>query len=288
MPHHLRRSKRNRKPPTKLGISKPRRWSREEKKKLAQRILGEIVGSHERWYGLRYPDLKLVIDRRHLHVQEWQRFHVQQLGESFGCHTCRTYLDTDKNQPWIGDHIPPTELKCRDLVAKELGWKTDVQELFPQCDECAFQQAALVKRLNGYSKQEALRRAKLLVGTERKLIFGGLDPIANQNCVRATGSKVSSTQGRTIQTMGTRNGCHSCGSAYPRKIYIADHVVPKEFCTNYMPQVFKILKIDEVDWDSLELRPQCPRCSHLQGGNMSGITKKALELAESEGLIVYK
>lgn len=283
-----RQPKRARKSPVKLGVARPLKWSREDKKKLKKRILAELGGSHRRWYGHDYPDLRLIIDRRHLYVQEWQRYQVQLLGEAFGCHTCQTYLDTDKNQPWIGDHIPPTELKCRPLVAQDLGWDDDEQVLFPQCDECAVQQASLVKRLNTYSKQEALRRAKLLVGTERKLIFGGRDARLNQNCVAATGSKVTSNQGHSIQTMGGQDGCHSCGGAYPRKIYHADHVVPKEFCTNYMPQVFELLKIDEVDWDDLELRPQCPRCSHRQGGNMSGITRQALELAESEGVNVYK
>jgi hypothetical protein len=56
-----------------------------------------------------------------------------------------------------------------------------------------------------------------------------------------------------------------------------------------MPKVFELLGIEDIDFDNkLEVRPQCPRCSHRQGGNMSTITKVALAYAKRNGVVVYK
>lgn len=233
----------------------------------------------------------LQIRRNRFKPAPHEKFYIQQLGDSFGGHTCGTFIATDPNQPWTGDHLPPTELKdtLRQDVEKHLKIKRKAQYLAPQCTKCSSQQAALVKRLNSMSTQQA--RQYLNNHPDERNLIRSRDShkfAIGTNCIWATGSKVTQSQGRQIQQMGEKKGCHSCGGWYPASIYIADHIVPQEFVTTYMEQVFKALGITEIDWDNLELRPQCPRCSTRQGGNLSHITKQALDFAQSTGITVYK
>jgi hypothetical protein len=261
-------------------------------RQLKKDIRRELSDTHEDWYGLEYPNEMLTISRNYYYPSEIDRFIIQQLGNSFGCHTCRTFISTDRNQPWTGDHIPPTQLRAgvRTWAEGQLGFNGGQQVLAPQCSGCSSRQAALVKSLNAMPLiqhaidflNDALHR------DEKKLILGGKQFLVGTNCVQATGPKVTQTQGRRVQHLGERQGCHSCGTLYPASVYIADHIVPKEFCTTYMPQVFEVLGIHEIDWDELELRPQCPRCSTRQGGKISTISVRALQFARTVGITVYK
>lgn len=261
-------------------------------RQLREDIQRELFDTHENWYGLDYPDEMLIIRRNHYYPSETEKFVVQQLGEAFGCHTCRTFISTDRNQPWTGDHVPPTQLRngLRTWAEGQLGFNPGQQVLAPQCTACSSTQAALVRTLNSLPLvQDAITYLTNPVhDDEKKLILGGKQFLVGTNCVQATGPKVTQTQGRRIQHLGERQGCHSCGTAYPASVYIADHIVPQEFCTSYMPQVFEALDLDEIDWDEQELRPQCPRCSTRQGGQMSSIRKRAVDFARSVGIPVLK
>lgn len=261
-------------------------------RRLKRDIRRELFDTHDDWYGLDYPDLMVTITRNHYYPTETDKFIVQLLGDSFGCHTCRTFISTDRNQPWTGDHIPPTQLRdgVRTWAEGQLGFNGGQQVLAPQCTACSSQQAALVRTLNSMPRvQDALNYlTDPRNRDERKLIIGGKQFLVGTNCIQATGRKVNQTQGRQVQHLGERQGCHSCGTLYPASVYIADHIVPKEFCTTYMPQVFEVLGIHEIDWDELELRPQCPRCSTRQGGKISTISVRALQFARTVGITVYK
>ena len=207
------------------------------------------------------------------------REQVQEIGRQHGCHTCLTRLEIDSDQPWVGDHIPPTKLTARDK-AKIMGpsWRGKTY-LYPQCHECSHQQSAIVDALKrGRMRFETLkRRQKELIGAVRT---DGADR------VRSSGPKVTADEAQAIQDVGVREGCHSCGTRYPVTTYHADHSFPQEFCTSYMEAVFKNLGLEYPD--TFDLRPQCPRCSGHQGGKIKQIRDEAMKYATAQRLPVYK
>ncbi|HEV2498810.1 MAG TPA: hypothetical protein VGY31_04425 [Terriglobia bacterium] len=246
----------------------------EEEKKLKMLILAQLDQTLDDWTGS-----GLEINSNDYSLTQSQRNHVQNVGKEHGCHTCGTRVDKDKNQPWIGDHIPPWELS--DKVRKDAGVYGDKTYLFPQCDECAHSQSFYVKMLNA-----GIETWGAMVKSDKPLIVGGWKASPEKNCVETNAKKVSAAQGIFIQGVGEKKGCHSCGSKYPAKVYISDHIVPQEFCTSYMPQVFKALGIPYPD--TFELRPQCPKCSGFQGGKMKEIMTLAVSYAKRKGITVYK
>jgi hypothetical protein len=207
------------------------------------------------------------------------RAQVQAIGDVHGCHTCKTRLEIDRDQPWVGDHIPPTELSVANKKSIRPEWDSGTY-LFPQCHECSYAQSAVVRSLNG-GKNYADLDAK-----EKRLIGSGKRFNLNK-CVPSSGPKVTPTEGQQIQVLGSKNGCHSCHGKVPTTVYHADHTFPQEFCTNYMQDVFKDLGLTYPT--TFELRPQCPRCSGNQGGKVKQIMEVATAYArENLKITVYK
>jgi hypothetical protein len=224
----------------------------------------------------RYPDITTTIN--------------DELGKPYGCHTCNWKVEKDRDQPWVGDHIPPTEL-CP--LAREILACATTTYLFPQCGDCAEKQSALVRKLNNMTRAElnAFENDLDESSPEYRLINGGKAPIEDDedddwNCVASTGSRVKPHQGLSIQGLGTRQYCHSCGSKYPVSRYIADHVFPKAFVTSGMKSLFLQL---EIPWPTkFVLRPQCKRCSTNQGGHVGSIVTAAREYAKTLGIVIYE
>lgn len=241
---------------------------------LREKIEAELDQTHKQWKGVKKMH---KIARNQSKIPGAIRSSVNKTGFQFGCHTCLTNLKTDKNQPWIGDHIPPTNLKN---TAKTYFDCRETTYLFPQCDVCASEQSDLVKRLNRESPNFGGLTEK-----EKKLIKGGR---TTKFGVKSSGPKVSAGEGLAIQALGERYGCHSCGRKTPASVYHSDHIYPQEFMTSYMPQVFSLLKLPPIDTNNLQVRPQCPRCSHLQGGKLNAIVRLALVAARENGIVVYK
>lgn len=205
---------------------------------------------------------------------------VQEQGGLYGCHTCLTHLETDKDQPWVGDHIPPTEVSWGDKKSvMSKNWDESTY-LLPQCHECSHKQSAVVRDL-----KKGTKKYKDLNASQKNLI--GFGRLRKGGYIDSSGPKVTATEGAQIQQLGVRNGCHSCGTNYPVLTYHADHSFPQEFCTHYMESVFKDLGIDYPD--TFDLRPQCPRCSGHQGGKMKQIMDVATAYAtENLKMVVYK
>ena len=140
---------------------------------------------------------------------------------------------------------------------------------------------ALVKLLN-----KSPEKWQNLEPRGKALILGGWKPDPPNNCIPTEARKVDANQGKFIQKVGEKWGCHSCGSRYPASGYHADHIVPQEFCTPYMEPVFEQLEIPYPE--TFELLPQCPRCSGKQGGDMAKITRLARSFANRNGIVVYE
>lgn len=72
-------------------------------------------------------------------VTPQQSSQIQQLGNKYGCHTCRSKIPRG-NGSWIGDHQPVTKLI-------ENGLAKGPQRLYPQCWSCSWQQGGIVSRI---------------------------------------------------------------------------------------------------------------------------------------------
>lgn len=159
-------------------------------------------------------------------------------GRSHGCHTCTSHLEIDSDQPWVGDHFPPTELRkharaALDVVFGDKLVSAKTQVLRPQCNDCSNRQAALVRLLNTMTSSDIV---KWLQGDEDELfnvlslIQGVEPPVIGKNCIQASGPKVTAEQGKWIQMLGISSGCHSDPThTVPATIYHADHIWPQEF-----------------------------------------------------------
>ncbi|HUO31909.1 MAG TPA: hypothetical protein VMU80_21995 [Bryobacteraceae bacterium] len=219
---------------------------------------------------------------------------VNNIGQRTGCHTCGSHIETDPDQPWIGDHSYPTNLEKFALEAlmknDDRYEKRDSIYLFPQCYECSNEQATLVHTLNGLDAKGIADKLKDAGEKERiyRLIHGDdKAPVPYTNCISSSGDKVTVNEGAYIQKLGTTLGCHSNKNhRVPSRRYIADHIVPREFCTAYFPVLCEKLGVDLPT--KFALRPQCPRCSGNQGGNMSAITKLAIQVSAELGVAVGK
>jgi hypothetical protein len=240
---------------------------------LKKKISAQLNQTPKTWRGLKGARHK--IGRRQYRIPNHIRVAVNKTGNMFGCHSCLSLISIDKNQPWIGDHIPPTNLKNSARQHYGCSLRT---VLYPQCDVCASAQSALVKKLN------CLTTFPKLTARQLKLIRGN----THAQCIPSSGPKVSVGEGLQIQALGEQNGCHSCRTKYPVSTYHSDHIIPQEFMTSYMPQVLKLLGLPEIDFDQLEVRPQCPRCSHRQGGKLNEISRLAIKFARTNNITVYK
>jgi hypothetical protein len=237
-----------------------------------------LTETHEDWKGK-----GVAVSRMDMVATQSQRDEVNEIGVLHGCHTCLTEVAFDKNQPWIGDHQPPTSLSVK--ARAELGLVSETYDgtvvLRPQCDSCSSIQAALVKRVNA----DIQGGIDPLLGSHDKTLIG-LKNGAHTWCINASSAKVSPSEGESIQRLGTRYGCHSCGTRYPKEIYHADHNPPVAYTYSHVRRILEYAR-DHIDSmkglkipDDFELKPQCPRCSNEQGGKMSAISKEALKVTQ--------
>lgn len=237
---------------------------------VRRRILVELNQTRHGWGGAGTP---LDMTREYFACLPATKAAVNVVGAAHGCHTCGTNVATDRDQAWIGDHIPPTGLY--GSVRTALGFVGPGQTLYPHCDDCAENQSALVNALNTGTKTVAG-----LTTYERRLVTAGLAT----NGVAATGPAVTATQGVQIQALGVAHGCHSCGRQNAKDKYHADHCPPKEFYTKYMQTLLPILGIT---LPAFVAKPQCPRCSNAQGGAMTALVRDAKQVARDVGITVY-
>ena len=246
-----------------------------KKEILEKKILAELGQTHKSWMG---PKMLNRIKRNQAKISKATRDSVNNTGSQFGCHTCLSSIKTDRNQPWIGDHIPPTKLS--NAARRNYNCPNNTV-LYPQCDTCASLQSALVLKLNRMKSGNF----PALSAHEKKLILGGTP---KNGRISSSNTVVTAGEGIAIQALGVKNGCHSCKRRNPVSVYHSDHVYPQEFMTAYMPRVFQLLKIEAIDFTKLVVRPQCPRCSHRQGGKLRAIARLAIEVAKENNIPVYK
>src|SRR5450631_3437969 len=71
----------------------------------------EFFYTHPEWPGAEAEDGEVFIKTTQFKALPAQRELIQVSGEAYGCHTCLTKISADRNQPWTGDHNPPTNLK---------------------------------------------------------------------------------------------------------------------------------------------------------------------------------
>lgn len=249
-----------------------------EQKSFIERAKAVLNPSHKKWIkkadkksgGVPLPHVNFKADHTHKAL-------VNKLGKSVGCHTCLSMVHLDKNQPWVGDHCPPTELKDAAYLHYSGAASVPGRRLYPQCHECSGQQAALVRQINScrgvYPKLSA---------DEKKLILG--NGKWSHGSVASSGPNVSTSEGLQIQALGVSHGCHTCGSKYPTKHYIADHFPPVQFQTHYMLEICEKLG---VKLPSARVLPQCVRCSTNQGGTMSALTRVSKKVADQLKITRY-
>ncbi|MCY2992071.1 MAG: hypothetical protein NTY19_29955 [Planctomycetota bacterium] len=224
------------------------------------------------------------------------RADVNAFGAKHGCHTCKSFVLTDPNQPWIGDHQPPTGLTLKSrlkLGLPEVAVYDGSVRLRPQCDSCSRKQATAIKRINARAEAGTLKMTDL---TEEERHLVGLAPPFSHGFglyrdVMATNATVNATQGRAIQDLGVLNGCHSCPSWFPADAYHADHCPPfcctKSWVCSIIEYANQHALSDMKIPTEFELRPQCPRCSHEQGGKMKNLDQRARAIAQKLDITVY-
>ena len=219
---------------------------------LRKKLLDELDTTSSKWKGGSVP-----ISSTQFSLADGQRTLVNAIGQQHFCHECGGDISKDKNQPWTGDHSYPTNLEPHVLDAlyeirvegQQVFERRATQYLFPQCQQCSVDQAALVRQMNQWDRQKIhLEMAKNTeLSKAYRLLHGYRAPVPGDNCILTTVPKVSDEQGRQIQELGETQGCHSSRAPdlhkYPTSIYIADHVPPQEFMTNYMKEVMNELKI---------------------------------------------
>lgn len=240
------------------------------------------------------PDWKgkgVAVTLMQMVASDSQREAVNDIGKLHGCHSCLTPVATDKNQPWIGDHQPPTELSAKARKALGLA-EAPVYDgsvkLRPQCDVCSVSQAATVKRINA----EVAGGKEPNLNALGKRLLGVAKP-KHDECINASSAKVSPAEGDSIQRLGEVHGCHSCGTYCPKDAYHADHCPPYCYTRSHVIKILKYAQKNVKSLDKLEiptefeLRPQCPRCSHEQGGKLREVAGWAKRLAEALGITVY-
>ena len=276
-------------------MSGSKKRKRDEGDDIAEEIQWELQqsGSDSRWGGAadtaNQPDLNLDVRSYRMPASHAAKQAVQVIGAAHGCHTCLTSLAIDRDQPWIGDHCPPTELDGQALNL--LGINTAETYLFPQCHDCSQRQAALTSQISRCSNlQRKTQVINNLTPFEQSLFTGTKTPIRKGrkgwNCLVATSTVVKDPEGIDIQllgrTPGPRGGCHTCGTRAPVSRYIADHWVPAAFVTTGMQQLFALLGIG---YPLLQLRPQCTRCSTAQGGHVQGLVNRAIAYGTRQGIV---
>jgi hypothetical protein len=239
------------------------------------------------------------------HTSQWvatytQRQLIQKMGEAYGCHTCNTKL-ADGEQWFIVDHIPP-----RGLFPTRT--RTHYFSFFPHCDRCASEQATLVRQIRDGLFPKAMTYALLEWRGRRQTSFltKVRDALKNSplkqkqtwllaggpqsKYMEGHGNPPSSRDSAALNAWAKK--CHSCGSKRANYFYHADHCPPKEFAMSgwfgaYMNAQLaseKKTKIQTAIAAMSYFRPQCPACSHSQGGRVNKIVNTAAKETVSTGL----
>lgn len=264
-----------------------------------RKLLKKVFYTNPNWRGVGKEGSTIDINTTRFIADSDNREKIQTSGASNFCHTCLEDITSDTNQPFIGDHIPPKE-----IYNKFFG--NGLEKIFPNtwdkgfvllahCDECAARQSGLVKRL--CLESDIVSAYNALGAKDKKLVTGG-----RRGMIKGNSGSVTKQQGQQVQNEGVKKGCHSCSPAkknYPNKIYHADHFPPAELLTSYMKALIAKLDLGGIKVDQLgntidtflaepELRPQCARCSHEQGGLANELSRTAIKLARKAGITVYK
>ena len=245
------------------------------------------------WPGFALPKHTITAKFNEFKASGDHRKEINDIGEHSGCHSCGSDIRTDTNQPWIGDHQPPTGLTPAARAVLKLPlepkYNGDVT-LLPQCDICASIQSALVTQVNN---KVAAKEDLPSLSSHQSLLLGVTQTSTRYSgVIYATSDKVNSTQGNLIQAEGVANGCHSCGERRPKHTYHADHFPPVCYTYSHITTILMYAKQNIGSmagitiYDSFQYRPQCPRCSHAQGGNTSAILNLAREIAIEMGIPV--
>lgn len=244
---------------------------------LKQTLLDELDQTDPAWSGA-----AVAIDRYEDPVNSSHKTSVQAQGATHGCHTCRTVVKLDHDQPWIGDHIPPTELSPAAL--RVLGYAHPPQparRLYAQCDRCAEKQSILVRRLNLLKDAALANEIASLSVKQMAMLKGGV----GKNNTPSQGPRVSAAEGDIVQNIGVNDGCHCCGKPYPKRKYHADHCPPVLL---HMPSSQRIMQAIGLPAPTAYFaKPQCPRCSHGQGGALSRVKVTLSNLADELGYPNY-
>jgi hypothetical protein len=218
-----------------------------------------------------------------------QRNLVQIMGATYGCHTCNQFIAATP-QNFIVDHIPPRGFFPNPVAA-------GIAYLFyPHCDVCAATQAALVHNANGAltaqmrnwngapGARAALRVwlvANAYTPLQIALLTGGAGPsIAGHGAIPTAANRLA------VNSLPGPITCHSCASAQASNTYHADHNPPVEFAlTSWFPSLVRDLPrpnlVADAIFNALQhpfFRPQCPHCSHQQGGRCQALVNRSAAL----------
>lgn len=259
-------------------------------------ILDELTGTAPAWLaGIPLPNPRSVpCGRTDWVANATQRDLVQLMGAAYGCHTCNLFIAATP-QHFIVDHIPPRGF-FPDPCAPGISYL-----FYPHCDECAVEQAALVSGASValVTKMRAWAGAPGALAATRAwlaghgytlrqiaLLTGGAGP-----SVPGHGGIPSAADRRDINTLPGPISCHSCGRAQASFIYHADHNPPVEFgLTSWFGTLIDALPRPDATADAIGaalgqafFRPQCPSCSHQQGGRCQALATQAAALMETVG-----
>lgn len=223
-----------------------------------------------------------------------QRELVQNMGESYGCHTCnKPIVSTPQN--FIADHIPPRGIFNNPLEPRI------TYRFYAHCDFCANKQATQVVSANAIPavKQEMRNWAGDPHRTTAMREFLKVNGYSDYNIHLLTGKHdAPSMPGHGnaprdsdragVNALAPTVTCHSCGRGQASYFYHADHNPPVEFAmTHWFPEFIEHLLKTEHAIVAAKIkekingpffRPQCPSCSHGQGGRCAALATRSQEL----------
>lgn len=255
-------------------------------------ILKEVDATNPAWLGGFVPVECYFVEAasNQFIANETQRALVQQMGAAHGCHTCNKHIE-NTTQTFIVDHIPPRAIFSSNPTAAAITYR-----FFPHCDECASKQSRLVQDIKDNNKTllhelqkwcgqrsekeladiRRVLKGFLLDEFQIKLLTGGSGPSYSGH-----GGDPTRADRERINNRTKPIACHSCDRQQALFIYHADHCPPKEFAMTYWfknsirdlataddieKEVKEIISKIEVNLARSFFRPQCPTCSHTQGG----------------------
>jgi hypothetical protein len=258
---------------------------------LLDDILNESTATSAAWLAsIVPPNLNSVpCGRNDWVATATQRNLVQLMGATYGCHTCNNFIAATP-QNFIVDHIPPRGFFARPRAP-------GITYLFyPHCDQCAVTQAGLVSGASGAVRAAMQAWSGTVAGTaalrvwlaangygpfQIRLLTGGAGPT-----IPGHGGIPTAANRLAVNSLPGPISCHSCGQNQASFIYHADHNPPVEFAlTSWFPTLIDALPRPNPLADGIAValgnpffRPQCPSCSHQQGGRCQRLAAEAAKL----------